>query len=56
MNVIYITKFIHITVGIERGLTTGANYLVEKCNYEVVIFNINNSTLYPFINLTPKLN
>lgn len=55
MKVVYITEFIDIAGGIERGLTTRANYLVEKCNYEVVIFCTNKATGIPYYKLNPKV-
>lgn len=51
MRVAFITEFIDVAGGIERGLTVRANYLVENFNFQVVIFCTNKTTGKPFYQL-----
>ena len=55
MKIVYYTDQIYLHGGIEKILTTKANYFVEKTNYEVHIVTTQQQMNPPCYPLTKKL-
>ncbi|MBT0607933.1 glycosyltransferase family 4 protein [Aequorivita echinoideorum] len=55
MKIIYITEYIDIAGGIERGLCLRANYLVENFDYRVKIYCTNHKSGRPYYPLNSKI-
>ncbi len=55
MKIVFLTEYIDVVGGIERGLCARANYLVRKFNYEVLIFCTNKEAGQIFYDLDSRV-
>ena len=56
IRIAYCTPSLHIPGGVERVLTTKANYLAENGNYDIYILLTDGKGKPPCYTLSPKVN